>query len=183
MLRPSDDVRLLEGSEGGAARSGGVTVSPRKEHVSPRHRHRTITEAGDSEEERALGHSADSSERVGGCATRCRSEFVPFGDVERRIDLAAVDEPVVEERQLPIVLVTWQDAWADSEQHELTEWRSDYLVRTTGFLVRDDPDVVSIAQEILPEADGFRAVTHIPRGMVERVTRLNPVGTATNGTH
>jgi hypothetical protein len=103
--------------------------------------------------------------------------------VERRIDLAAVGEPVVEERQLPIVLVTWQDAWADSEQHERTEWRSDYLVRTTGFLVRDDPDVVSIAQEILPEADGFRAVTHIPRGMVERVTRLNPVGTAANGTH
>jgi hypothetical protein len=41
------------------------------------------------------------------------------------------------------------------------------IVRTTGFLVRDEPDVVSIAQEILPEEDGFRAVTHIPRGMIE----------------
>jgi hypothetical protein len=92
--------------------------------------------------------------------------------VERRIDLAAVGEPVDEEWQLPIVLVTWQDAWADSEQHERTEWRSDYLVRTTGFLVRDDPDVVSIAQEILPEEDGFRAVTHIPRGMIEDLTCL-----------
>ena len=147
-------------------------MSPRKEHVSPRHRHRTITEAGDSAEERALGHSADASERVGGRATRCRSEFVPCGEVERRIDLAAVGEPVDDVRQLPIVLVTWQDAWADSEQHERTEWRSDYLVRTTGFLVRDEPDVVSVAQEILPEQDGFRAVTHIPRGMIEDLTCL-----------
>jgi hypothetical protein len=92
--------------------------------------------------------------------------------VERRIDLAAVDEPVADGPQLPIVLVTWQDAWADSDQHERAEWRSDYLVRTTGFLVRDEPDLVSVAQELLPEQDGFRAVTHIPRGMIEEVTCL-----------
>jgi hypothetical protein len=90
--------------------------------------------------------------------------------VERRIDLAAVGEPVDHGRQLPIVLVTWQDAWADSEQHERAEWRSDYLVLTTGFLVRDEPDIVSVAQEILPEED--RAVTHIPRGMIEDLTCL-----------
>jgi len=93
-------------------------------------------------------------------------------NVERRIDLAAIGEPYVDGQQLPIVLVTWQDAWADSEQHERAEWRSDYLVRTTGFLVRDEPDIVSVAQEILPEEDGFRAVTHIPRGMIEDLTCL-----------
>jgi hypothetical protein len=92
--------------------------------------------------------------------------------VERPIDLAAVDgvSPIWEP---PVVLVTWQDAWADSEQHDRAEWRSDYLVRTTGFLVRDEPDVVSIAQEILPEEDGLRAVTHIPRAMLSSVLYLS----------
>jgi hypothetical protein len=72
----------------------------------------------------------------------------------------------------PIVMVLWHDAWADSEQHDRVEWRSDYLVRTTGFLVREESDVVSIAQEILPEDDGFRGVTHIPRRMIEDLMRL-----------
>ncbi|MFL5737475.1 MAG: hypothetical protein ACJ76P_09050 [Actinomycetota bacterium] len=93
--------------------------------------------------------------------------------MERPIDLTAVSGPVGETAEPPIVLVTWQDAWADSEQHERAEWRSDYLVRTTGFLVRDEPDVVSVAQEILPEEDGFRAVTHIPRGMIASIRDLH----------
>jgi hypothetical protein len=147
-------------------------VSPRKEHVSPRHRHRTITETTD-----LRGGAFPRS--VAGCVESCRGmhEAMSFRvhtvrNVERRIDLAAVGDPVDDGRHLPIVLVTWQDAWADSEQHERAEWRSDYLVRTTGFLVRDEPEVVSIAQEILPEQDGFRAVTHIPRGMIASVTTL-----------
>ena len=93
-------------------------------------------------------------------------------NVERRIDLAAIGGALDEVEPPPVVLITWQDAWADSEQHERAEWRSDYLVLTTGFLVRDEPDVVSVAQEILPEQDGFRAVTHIPRGMIEDLTCL-----------
>jgi len=123
---------------------------------------------------------ADALGLVGGCASRCRSEFLPCDDVERTLDLAAVGAPAHEQSpegkqevgQPPIVLITWQDAWADSEQHERAEWRSDYLVRTTGFLVRDEPEVMSVAQEILPEEDGFRAVTHIPRGMIASVTAL-----------
>jgi hypothetical protein len=105
-------------------------------------------------------------------------------NVERRIDLAAIGGPLDEAEHPPVVLITWQDAWADSEQHERAEWRSDYLVRTTGFLVRDEPDVVSIAQEILPEQDGFRAVTHIPRGMIEDLTclRSGDDGSASPGT-
>jgi hypothetical protein len=91
--------------------------------------------------------------------------------MERRIDVAPVPTRA-EADAPPIVLVTWRDAWADSEQHDRSEWRSDYLVRTTGFLVRDEPDVVSIAQEILPEEDGFRAVTHIPRRMIAELTSL-----------
>jgi hypothetical protein len=37
-----------------------------------------------------------------------------------------------------IVIVSWHDAWADAEQHDRSDWRSNYIVRTTGFLVRDD---------------------------------------------
>jgi hypothetical protein len=91
--------------------------------------------------------------------------------------VAAVPEPVGEGNERacpPVVLVTWHDAWADAEQHDSGEWRSDYLVRTTGFLVREGADIVSIAQEILPDEDGYRAVTHIPRGMVEGMTLLEP---------
>ena len=98
--------------------------------------------------------------------------------VERPIDLTAVGGHVGDAAEPPIVLVTWHDAWADSEQHERSEWRSDYLVRTTGFLVRDDPDVVSIAQEILPEEDGFRAVTHIPRPMISRLQFISANGSS-----
>jgi hypothetical protein len=32
---------------------------------------------------------------------------------------------------------------------------------------------VSLAQEILPDGEGFRAVTHIPLAIVERVVRLD----------
>ena len=54
------------------------------------------------------------------------------------------------------------------------DWREEYPIRTVGYLVRDEDHVVSIAQEVLPETEGFRAVTHIPRGMVQRIDRLVP---------
>jgi hypothetical protein len=66
----------------------------------------------------------------------------------------------------PLVLVRWQDAWFDADQQDEEDWRDDYLVQTVGFVVRQEPDLVSVAQEVLPEGDGYRAVTHIPRGMI-----------------
>jgi hypothetical protein len=66
----------------------------------------------------------------------------------------------------PLVLVRWQDAWFDADQQVDEDWRNDYLVQTVGFVVRQEPDLVSVAQELLPEGDGYRAVTHIPRGMI-----------------
>jgi hypothetical protein len=66
----------------------------------------------------------------------------------------------------PLVLVRWQDAWFDADQQDAEDWRNDYLVQTVGFVVRQEPDLVSIAQELLPEGDGYRAVTHIPRGII-----------------
>lgn len=74
----------------------------------------------------------------------------------------------------PLVLVTWRDAWFDFDAADPEDTRPDYLVHTVGFLVREGPRFVSIAQEILPDDDGFRAVTHIPVVVVEEMTPLRP---------
>lgn len=76
----------------------------------------------------------------------------------------------------PLVLVEWHDAWFDFDLPDVEERRADYLVRTVGFLVAEDPRFLSLAQEVLPEGEGFRAVTHIPVAIVERVQRLTPRG-------
>ncbi len=70
------------------------------------------------------------------------------------------------------VLVLWQDAWFDSDQCGENEWRDEYLVSTVGFIVRETDTVLSVAMERLPEEDGYRAVTHIPRGMIVEVRPL-----------
>ena len=72
----------------------------------------------------------------------------------------------------PLALVTWRDAWFDFDEADPEDARSDYLVTTVGFLVRQGPRFLSVAQEILPDGDGFRAVTHIPVSVVESVTAL-----------
>ena len=73
----------------------------------------------------------------------------------------------------PLVLVTWHDAWFDFDQTGPEDCRPDYLVRTVGFLVNDGTRFVSVAQEVLPDGDGFRAVTHIPRSIIESITTLH----------
>jgi hypothetical protein len=83
-------------------------------------------------------------------------------------------EPVEDlEPDYPLVLVAWHDAWFDFEESDPEDCRSDYLVRTVGFLVNEGPRFLSIAQEVLPDGDGFRAVTHIPVSIIERVTTLS----------
>lgn len=72
----------------------------------------------------------------------------------------------------PLALVEWHDAWFDLEQEGPEDFPADYLVRTVGFLVREGPRFVSLAQEILPDGEGLRAVTHIPLAIVERMVRL-----------
>jgi hypothetical protein len=73
----------------------------------------------------------------------------------------------------PLVLVTWRDAWFDFEEPDPEDARADYLVSTVGFLMRRGPRFVSVAQEVLPDGDGFRAVTHIPVAVVERISPLH----------
>ena len=88
-----------------------------------------------------------------------------------RIQPAQSAEPEVE---YPLVLVTWHDAWFDFDQENAEDSRSDYLVQTVGFLVSDGPRFVSVAQEVLPDGEGFRAVTHIPASVIEDITHLAP---------
>ena len=71
-------------------------------------------------------------------------------------------------------MVEWHDAWFDLDLEGPDDCRHDYLVRTVGFLVGEGPRFVSLAQELLPDGEGLRAVTHIPLPIVERIVRLDP---------
>jgi hypothetical protein len=72
----------------------------------------------------------------------------------------------------PLVMVTWRDAFFDFDKVTADEFRTDYLVNTVGFLVSDGPTFVSLAQEVLPDDEGYRAVTHIPRAVIETIVVL-----------
>jgi hypothetical protein len=87
-------------------------------------------------------------------------------------------ESVTDRAEFPVVLVTWRDAWFDFDEPDPEDARTDYLVSTVGFLVRQGPRFVSVAQEVLPEGDGFRAVTHIPVAVVEKISPLHQPGDA-----
>ena len=92
----------------------------------------------------------------------------PFLEPELQPDPSGDPEP-----DFPLVLVSWHDAWFDFDQQDPEDCRPDYVVRTVGFLVSDGPRFVSVAQEVLPEGDGFRAVTHIPRSIIESLSYLD----------
>jgi hypothetical protein len=77
-----------------------------------------------------------------------------------------------EPARYPTVLVEWHDAWFDLDDTDPGDRRIDYPVRTVGFLIREGPSVLSLAQEVLPDGEGFRAVTHIPLPIVKRVVNL-----------
>ena len=100
-------------------------------------------------------------------------------DRVERIGPLEVSEPHVvrsepEGREYPLAMVEWQDAWFDLDQRSVEDRRPDYVVRTVGFLIDEGPTVVSLAQELLPEGEGFRAVTHIPAAVVERIVLIEP---------
>jgi hypothetical protein len=98
---------------------------------------------------------------------------LPYRASDESFPESATDEDSIEIAAVfSLVLVRWYDAWFDSEQQCPDDWRNEYPVQTVGFLVRDDATVISVAQEILPDGDGYRAVTHIPTSTIESVTRL-----------
>lgn len=75
----------------------------------------------------------------------------------------------------PLVIVEWRDAWFDPDETEYKDWLDEYPVRSVGFLVRDTAELVSLAGEVLPGGEGFRAVTHIPRSLVVGMEQMGRV--------
>lgn len=65
--------------------------------------------------------------------------------------------------------VTWRDAYFDFDRSGEADAapRDDYLVVTVGYLLSVGIKFWTLAQEVLPEGDGYRAVTHIPSVGVE----------------
>lgn len=80
---------------------------------------------------------------------------------------------------LPLIVeVTWRDAFHEFEQKDADDARGDYIVHTVGYLVRETEAWVSVAQEILPDGDGLRGVTHIPTSLVVNRDVIKPRPTA-----
>ncbi len=95
-----------------------------------------------------------------------------------RVDPTIGPLPLLEPElpQYPLAMVEWHDAWFDLDLESPDGRRQDYLVHTVGFLVSEGPRFVSLAQEVLPDGEGLRAITHIPLAIVERVIRLQRSG-------
>jgi len=95
---------------------------------------------------------------------------------EPRLEAAAGEGPTEPDPSAGerLVVVTWRDAFFDFEREADEPTRGDYLVRTAGFVIADGPTFLSIAQEVLPAGEGFRAVTHVPLAIVENVVDLSP---------
>lgn len=71
------------------------------------------------------------------------------------------------------MLVRWHDAWFDFDLEDRDHRRDGYLVTTVGFLIAEGPRFLSVAQELLPDGEGFRAVTHIPCVLIEERHELD----------
>ena len=65
-----------------------------------------------------------------------------------------------------MVVVTWTDAYDDDEATA-----HDFPVTTVGFITEQNEQVLSVAAERLPDG-AWRAVTHIPTGVVRTIRPL-----------
>ena len=99
--------------------------------------------------------------------------FEALASLDDKAAPATLQRLETDAERYPLVVAEWHDAWFDFEETTLDDLRLDYLVQTVGFLVSEGPRFVTLAQEILPDGEGFRAVTHIPLPAVERLVRLD----------
>lgn len=73
--------------------------------------------------------------------------------------------------KLPIVIVEWGDAWTNElgvTVEDVGASHKEMTVHTLGWLLKDDPKGVSLANEYFD--DQYRGRTFIPRAMVRGVT-------------
>ena len=65
---------------------------------------------------------------------------------------------------MKIAHVHWKDAWFSYDD---TDKREPKIMDTVGILVDDDPKGITVAQDM--DEDGFRALTFIPRVLIQWV--------------
>lgn len=74
--------------------------------------------------------------------------------------------------KLPLVIVEWTDAWGDNEvaisMEDVESHHRALIVETMGWLLREDENGVSLANEVYNS--NFRGRTFIPRGMIKSIT-------------
>lgn len=75
------------------------------------------------------------------------------------------------------VMVSWNDAHSPSAGDSYTktsvgEVHGSLPVLTSGWLLREDAEGITVAAEWYVEEATFRGLTHIPAGMVREVLRL-----------
>ena len=71
-------------------------------------------------------------------------------------------------RLLQVVGIVWKDAvFSDKEESP-----KPVAMLTVGFLVTENAEQISIAHEVDTSHGEFRGVTSVPRGMVEKMTKL-----------
>jgi hypothetical protein len=75
-----------------------------------------------------------------------------------------------------LVRVEWHDAWFDFDVEDPSHIQEDYVVSSVGYLVAETTRVVSVAAELLPDGDGYRAVTHIQRVLIDHIVPLTEGG-------
>jgi hypothetical protein len=73
------------------------------------------------------------------------------------------------------VRVTWRDAHSDERiREDLADVNEDYLVVTVGIVISAGPKFLRIADEHLPNEDGWRGVSSIPVENLTKIEKLVP---------
>jgi hypothetical protein len=70
-------------------------------------------------------------------------------------------------------IVEWNDAHADFSDVSLTDVHHGHkptIMHTAGWVLKDDPDGVSIAAEFCPSDGTYRGRTFIPRAIIIKTT-------------
>jgi hypothetical protein len=74
----------------------------------------------------------------------------------------------------PVVMVEWDDAWIDESETEPPDWGEPDVAKcvTVGWLVRNTPELISVALEYQPNSNRFRRVQHVQKEVVRKITIL-----------
>lgn len=71
--------------------------------------------------------------------------------------------------EFQLLTVDWRDAHHDFDSESGRLPYDDYIVRTVGQYLSHNNLFLSMAMEILPEASGYRGVTHIPLVLIQAI--------------